>query len=165
MPPEQRQRIDQEYETRQRLEYFERANQELLQAFQQTQTQQRTAELNGYLQRPDVAAAAQAFDQRAGREGAFREEVIKRGQYYARLPEPVDIPVEQAVSEILRYVGPMNAPQPQAEAQMEAPAPQAAVAPAPKPVIPNIKGRGTSPVKKAVKSIDDLRARGRELGD
>jgi len=161
LPPEQRQKVDAEYQTQQRLEYFERANQELLGAFQQTQIQQRTNELDSFLGRQDVAQAAQVFDQRVGRAGAFRDEVVKRGQYYASLPQPMDIPVAQAVQEILSYVGPIN-PQAQAQGEIEeAAAPLAA--PAQKPIIPNIKGRGTSPIKKAVRSIDDIRARAKEF--
>jgi hypothetical protein len=38
------------------------------------------------------------------------------------------------------------------------PAQPQAVAPEQKPVIPNIQGRGTSPVRKVPKSIDDMRA-------
>lgn len=162
MPPEQRQQIDAQNESQQRLEYFERANSELLNAFNEQRTQQRASELDGYLGRPEVSQAISQFDQRIGQPGAFRDEVIRRGQYYASLPNPQDISVEQAVREVMMLAGVQAAQDAQAS---QGQAPQAAMQAAPqavqqtqKPVIPNIKGRGTSPVKKAVRSIDDLRA-------
>jgi hypothetical protein len=163
LPPEQRQKLDQQYESQQRLSYLEQANQELIAEYQGQMVQQRSQELDGYLGRPEVSQVAAAFDARVGRQGAFKDEVIRRGQYYASLPEAQDIPVEQAVREIMTLVGniaPQATPA-QAQTQMDGmqssfeQQPQAAQQP--KPVIPNIKGRGTSPAKKVVKSIDDLR--------
>lgn len=162
LPPEQRMALDQQYEEKQKLSYYEQANQELIAAYQNQMVQQRTSELDGYLGRPEVAQIASAFDARIGRPGAFKDEVIKRGQYYASLPEPQDISVEQAVREIMSFVGPTPQPAQQQQASMGETMGQMSESPqAPvqnqKPVIPNIKGRGTSPAKKVVKSIDDIR--------
>jgi hypothetical protein len=153
LPPEQRQQMDAQYQASQRLEYLERANQELLQTYQTQQVSQRSAELEGYLQRPEIAQITSAFDARMG-PGAFKNEVIRRGQYYASLPQAQDITVEQAVNEIMSLVGPV-APQQAPAPQIEPP--QAVQQHQMKPVIPNIKGRGTSPAKKIVRSISDLR--------
>jgi len=165
MPPEQRQQLDQQYEAQQRLAYLEQANQELVSGYQSQMVQQRASELDGYIGRPEVSQVASEFDARVGRQGAFRDEVIRRGQYYASLPNSQDITVEQAVQEIMNIVG---RPQPQgmqAQGQNQMVGTQAPVQQNTKPVIPNIKGRGTSPVKKAVRSIDDLRARARDFAE
>lgn len=158
LPPEQRQMLDQQYQEKQKLAYYEQANQELIAAYQNQMGQQRSYELDSYLNRPEVTSVASAFDARAGYAGAFKDEVIRRGQYYASLPNPQDIPVEQAVREIMSLVG---TPSPQAAAMQEQQNMMAGQQSMPqqqtKPVIPNIKGRGTSPAKKVVRSISDLR--------
>jgi len=160
MPPEQRQALDSQYEAQQKLAYLEQANQELVTGYQSQMVQQRTSELDGYIGRPEVAQVASDFDARVGKPGAFRDEVIRRGQYYASLPESQDITVEQAVREIMGLVG-FNNTQAQNGAQASEQNMEEST-PAPtmqnqKPVIPNIKGRGTSPVKKVARSIEDLR--------
>jgi hypothetical protein len=158
LPPEQRQQLDAQYEAQQRLAYLEQANQELVGGFQEQRVHQRASELDAYIGRPDIAQVVSAFDARVGQPGAFRDEVIRRGQYYASLPDPQDIPVEQAVREILGLVGPI--PQAQQAVGDEGQAMEATPAPVvqnQKPVIPNIRGRGTSPAKKVVRSVDDLR--------
>lgn len=126
----------------------------------------RGRELDFTLQRPDISQAQQAFDQKYG-EGAFRAEVIKRGQYYGY--QGKDIPVEQAVKEVMQYVGWQAQQTPTPQPQVAAPAmPQAGPSAAPqaqqaKPVIPNIQGRGTSPAKRVIGSMADIRARRKEL--
>jgi hypothetical protein len=153
MPPEQRQQLDAQYQEKQRLEYLEQTNQQLLEMYQNQAVHQRTSELDGYLGKPDIQATASAFDARVGQPGAFRDEVIRRGQYHASISGQ-DIPVEQAVREVMALIG--NAtPAPQMQAAAVNPATVAAQQN--KPVIPNIKGRGTSPAKKAISSISDLR--------
>jgi hypothetical protein len=158
MPPEQRQQLDQQYQAQQRLAYLEQANQELVSGYQSQMVQQRTSELDGYIGRPEVSQVASAFDARVGRQGAFRDEVIRRGQYYASLPESQDITVEQAVQEIMNLVGNISPQATPASAQAQVDGMQTAhEQQQSKPVIPNIKGRGTSPAKKVVRSMDDLR--------
>ena len=168
LPPEQRMALDQQYEEKQKLSYYEQANQELIAAYQNQMVQQRTSELDGYLGRPEVAQIASAFDARVGRPGAFKDEVIKRGQYYASLPEPQDVTVEQAVREIMSFVG--TAPQAQQAQGMQAEGEmnegqQAVIQQNQKPVIPNIKGRGSSPAKKVVRSIEDIRNMSKSFQD
>jgi hypothetical protein len=157
MPPEQRQQIDSQYEKEQKLSYYEQANQELLNMYQTQQVQQRASELDSYLGRPEISQTASQFDARAGRPGAFRDEVVRRGQYYASIPNGKDISVEQAAKEVMMLVGTnyqsqdTQNPLPQQQGQES------------KPVIPNIKGRSTSPAKRVVRSLDDLRRKSQEL--
>lgn len=159
LPPEQRQQVDAQNEAQQRLTYLEQANQELIAGYQNQTVQQRTGELDTHLGRPEVSSIASAFDARIGRPGAFRDEVIRRGQYYASLPESQDIPVEQAVREIMALVGNVQPQATQAEAQEQVDGAQAQHEQQTqnKPVIPNIKSRGTSPAKKVIRSIEDVR--------
>lgn len=126
----------------------------------------RSRELDFTLQRPDVTQAQQAFDSVHG-EGAFRNEVIRRGQFYAY--QGKDIPAEQAVEEVMRYV-PRQSPQAPGSHVPAATPPQAAPSPAAaaqaqqaKPVIPNIQGQGTSPAKRVIGSMADIRKRRKEL--
>jgi hypothetical protein len=155
MPPEQRQTIDAQYERDQKLAYLEQSNNELLNMYQQQSVQQRSNELDGYIQRPDVVSIAQSFDARAGKPGAFRDEVIKRGQYYASIGGE-DISVEQAVREVAQLVGyqQQQAANEMATAQTGLPPQSTATY---KPVIPNIKGRSSSPAKKVISSMEELK--------
>lgn len=154
LSPEQRQQWDQQYNERQRAYMLERQNQELLAAQQQSAVNQRVGELESYLQSPEISSVVQSFDSRVGKPGSFMAEVIKRGQYYASLPEPQDISVQQAVNEVLNLVGGISQQQ---AAAAEIPVEQKVIVPEDKPTIPNIKGSGTSPTKKLPNSIDDLR--------
>lgn len=157
LPPEQRAIFDQQYAEKQRLAYYEQENRDLVVAYQNQMGQQRSYELDGYLSRPEVASTVSAFDARVGYPGAFRDEVIRRGQYYANLPNAQDIPVEQAVREIMNLAGPIAAQAMAQQAPQDMGLSQQVQAQQSKPVIPNIKGRGTSPAKKVVRSISDLR--------
>lgn len=154
LPPEQRQAHDQASTLKQRAYELELQNQQLQQAYQQTQVQARTASLDSALDRPDVKTVAEAFDARVGKPGAFRDEVILRGQL-AWQTRGVDLTPEQAVKEVLALAGgsvaPAQSPQPQAQAQQRP------------PVIPNISGKGSSPARRAPRSIEDLKKLANEL--
>lgn len=128
----------------------------------QATMQARSLELDTILSRQDVASVASAFDARMGREGAFRDEVIRRGVLYAQGPNPKDITVAQAVGEVLAIIGTQAAAQPGAAPAGATQTP--GTAPASKPVLPPLPGSGgVSPAKKILKSTDDLRKRGQEL--
>jgi hypothetical protein len=116
----------------------------------------------------EIASVQSEFDQRHG-EGAFAAQVARTGDYYWRLGQ--DIPVEQAIQEVMKLVGrgPQTSSQPQVQGnpsqvsqgqQNMVSSPQA---PTPKPVIPSMQGRGTSPAKKVYNSLDDIRKRRQEL--
>lgn len=163
MPPEQRQAYESHLQAKQRLSELESQNQYLSQTYEQTAVHARTQELDWTLQRPEFSAVASQYDARLG-EGAFRQAVIERGKYHA-LANGQDISPEQAVQEVLRFLGGPQAfqPSPQAPGVMQQ-SPQP-VAPQRPPVITNIQGRGTSPAKKVVKSLDDLKKRAKELAE
>lgn len=169
LPPAQRQAVQELPNLRQENMTLQQKYDQLQQQFEYMTVQQRTNELNTHLSRPEISATVASFDARLGKAGAFRAEVIRRGQYYHDVLGQ-DKPVEEVVNEVLMLVGqsagtpPAMPPQPPQMASamgqgMGTPG-QTTVAPgvgAKPPVLPNISGRGTSPVKKTFKSTDDIR--------
>lgn len=149
MSPEQRAAYDSQLSNTRRMMALEAENQELSQSYQSFAVQQREGEVEMVLSRPDVSSVVQAFDQRVGRPGAFRDEVIKRGKLYAH--QGYDAPAQQVIGELINLVGGVPTPQQTIQQGMGQQPRQA------KPTLPNITGKGTSPVKKIPKSIDDLR--------
>lgn len=166
MPPEARDASHRA--TAQSLQAMDAQTQQQLmqQQYQQQLVQYRERELDFTLARPDVSTAIQAFDAQHG-AGAFRAEVVRRGQFYAY--QGKDISADEAVNETLKLLGPlMSAPQVPTQSVGQVPAQTAPEAQAPqaqaaKPVIPNIQGRGTSPAKVVPKSLADLRKLGKQL--
>jgi hypothetical protein len=159
--PVEQQALDRHWQAQQGMSQYEQQLAELQERNQQLSVQQRTFELDQQLSRQDVVSVIEAFDSRVGQPGAFRAEVIRRGQLYAAQGQ--DISAEQAVSEVLRLIGPMHQPSATpagAAAQGMAPqvsTPPQVVTPSQKPTIPNISGRGASVVKRKPKSLEDIK--------
>lgn len=159
LTPDAQAQYNNEVTSRQRLYQLEQQNQAFQQQFQGLELQTREFQLNTELSRPEVSPIVQAFEANAG-AGAFRNEVIKRGQYYAHV-HGKDIPVEQAVSEVLGILGKAYSTPNNASAGTTGV--QTNTIPTTKPaVIPNVQSQGTSPVKKAVRSLDDLKKLSKE---
>ena len=159
LPPEQRRQIETQSQERQRLYEMEQANEHLQQQYQQQSVQARNVQLDMVLSRPDVANTASVIDQRLGHIGAFRDLVIEEAQkvYYST---GQDISAEQAANLVLQKYGKLVAVEDaRAQVPMQAPVPQVQA----KPVIPSVQGRGTSPVKKVPKSLEDLKALAKEF--
>lgn len=164
MPIEQRMQFDAQANERQRLMQLEMQNQQLQEQYMNESVQARTIQLDMGLANPLVKQAVDAFDAAVGKPGAFRAEVIKRGQY-ANFTTGADIPVDQAISEVMQIVGPFVKAQAPASAVAPGAAPAAGATPPTQqpPVIPNVSGRATSPAKRVAKSVDDLREMARAL--
>lgn len=151
MDPNQRAQIDAQRTQERRLQEMEWQNQQLHQQQQQAIVSQRVAELDHALSDPKVAGIAQAYDAKAGKPGAFKEQVIMIGNHYD-VTYGQDISVQDAVSKaVTQFSGILGT----VEQQNTQQAPQQ-VTQQQKPVIPNVRGRGTSPVKSSPTSIDDL---------
>lgn len=132
-------------------------------------------EIDDRLALPTAAPVVAAFDARMGKPGAFRAEVIRRGQAYVN--SGAGISVEQNVNDLLAMIGgvaggtaaPSPAPAANAFAAGNAPAagggtPAASAGgKAPLPTLPNIRGKGGSPAKRTNLSLDEMRQKGREL--
>lgn len=141
---------------RQRVHNLESHNQYLTQTYETQAVAARTQELDWTLSRPEYTQAQAAYDARAGRPGAFKEQIIQRGQYHA-MTRGVDLSPDQVIQEVLGFLGGMQSLVPPQAAVVAAPVSTQPAAQTKPPVITNIQGRGTSPAKKAVKSIADLK--------
>lgn len=159
LTPDQQAQYNNEVSSRQRLYQLEQQNQAFQQQFQGLELQTREYQLSTELSRPEVSQVVQAFEAHAG-AGAFRNEVIKRGQYYAHV-HGKDIPVEQAVSEVLGVIGKAYSAPNNASAGTTSATPASTLPPKPA-VIPNVQSQGASPVKKTVKTLDDLKKLSKE---
>lgn len=158
LSPEERTRLAQQRQEMTRALTVEEQNAELQQELQQIRTETFRTQMSVALARPDVQNVMQAWDSRVGRPGAFLAEVQKVG-YYHHLQTGQDLPPEQAVAEVVGTLGKViGTGAPQAATGMTTTPPAGATAAgAPKPVLPNVASSGSSPVRRAPKSLDDLR--------
>jgi hypothetical protein len=129
-------------------------------SYENLAVQQRSMQLDSQIGRPETLQVAQAFDTRVGKPGSFRTECIRRGQMYAAQGQ--DVAVEQVVSEVVQLLGwqGQNAQAQQVQNGAGAAAAEGAGGTAqaePKPTFPSIRGKGTSPAKKAITSTAQLR--------
>lgn len=134
--------------------------------------QTRTIELQTVLTSPDVQAASEQINTKMGNPNFFAEEVLRHARFVARV-EGKDLSALDAVNAVLeRYGSLVQAAAPGtggAAQQQAAPSNPPATNPGTQktqqdpPVIPTVPSRQTAPVKKQIKSLDDIRARAREL--
>lgn len=157
LPPEQRAAIEQQREREIAFEQAGAQNQMLQQQMSQLVQQQATFELNQELARPEIATAITAYDTRLGQAGAFKAEVIRRGQYYEAVHK-ISPPASQLVTEILSLIGVQAQAQQGTQASSTATPSQVAHNQQQKPVISSFAGGGAkSPTRKVPSSIEDLR--------
>lgn len=152
LPTEQRQQIETQRQQQAEFELAQSYNQTLQTQMGQMVQRQAEMELSQELSRADIAGNIQAYDARLGQAGAFKSEVIKRGQYYEAVHK-ISPPANQLVAEVLNIIGM------QAQQGMQQSAPgQVLQNQQAKPVISSFVGGGAkSPARKAPTSIDDLR--------
>jgi len=169
LPPEKRAMIDQQsrlqmdaYTKEAKLNEFETREREHL-------TKLRTIQFETLMSRNDIHDIAKKWDSQAGMDGAFKQLVIEEAtkHFYitSRLnPDGMgeDLSPEQAVELVLKKFGKFISAGETAAAQPNLNGAPASAQPGatatPPPVIPHVPGRATSPVKKQVRSLDDLRA-------
>lgn len=155
LSPEDKKRYDDAIELRRQNSQLMKEREEFGTQAQNYQSQLKEFELNAILQAPETNQFMQEFDARQGKVGAFRQFVAQHA-YATEMATGRDVSAKEAVDAVMALIGrPAAAP--------------AAVQPAaqetqtqPKPVIPNIKSRGGSPVKKHAKTLDELRAYAQE---
>jgi len=159
MTPEDQATHDNHWNTRREASSLENERDHYRNQAENAMVDQRSQELDYELAKPEVNQAMQSFDQRMGRVGAFYSEVVARGQTAYANGTGRDISAKEAVEGVLSLMGHV--------AQQEAGVPSSPVVGASthrdKPIIPNIRGRGTSPVRKQVRSLDDIREIERNL--
>jgi hypothetical protein len=162
LTPQEQAAYNQQVQERNQLYNLQQQNADFQEQIFTQQVQARTAQLSQELSKPEVLNVVSAYDSRAGMPGAFKAEVIKRGQFYAH--QGVDAPVDQVVKELLMLVGPQA---PQANGIQQTVDNNAGIGgqasqqqnPIQKPhVIPNVGAQGTSPAKRVVRSLDEIRA-------
>lgn len=168
-PPHIQAQIERSRNANRQAFLLQEENQGFVTQAQQTAVQARTYELDTEILKPEVSQIAQEFDARVGRVGAFRDECMHRGALAWHFGKK-DISAAEAVQQVMSLVGKVIAP-PQAGAPaLPNPAQPAAAAPAapqpgaagqapvlPPPVMPNLSGSSTSPVRQAPRSVADLR--------
>lgn len=162
LPQDQKQVLDQRKTAEERAWQAEQQVQTLQEKFQTETLNARELQLQSTLDRAEFKAAAEAFDSRpGGKPGDFREAVCERGETtWIRSQGKVDLSPEQAVQEVIRLYGIQPAAPAAAMTAAPAAAPAVTATPvaAPKtPVIPNVAGGSTSPMKAGPRSISDLK--------
>lgn len=174
LSPQQQMQYQQGVEARSQQQLQQEQYEQLQTSYTSQAVQARTMQLDLVLSRPDVDRVASVVDQRMGNNGAFRDLVIQEAKAHF-LATNEDLPADKAVQMALDRYGKLidlGAPSQAAPNQQPTPAPQAPAAPQGqtgvvmnqgKPVIPNVKGRGTSPVKQVPKSLADLKKIGRQM--
>lgn len=161
--PEQRAYQEQQRRVEFEREQLQSQNQTLMTQQQQQLSEFRAQELNWVLARPEVSSVATAFDQKVGRPGAFRQAVIEKGlAHYTATQGREDLSAEQAAHEVLKLIGAVVTPMtsPGANQASQAGLIQQNGQP---PIIPNVSAKASSPVKKQVRSISDLKKKREEL--
>lgn len=162
LPPEQREAIDQQREREFALHQTSVQNQTLQQQMAQMVQNQTAFELNQELAKPEVVQTINAYDARLQKPGAFKAEVIRRGQYYEAVHK-ISPPAGQLVMEVLSLIGGSVQAQQGSFGTQQETSSQIVSQQAAKPVISNFSSSGKSPVKKIPNSIEDLRAMRRNL--
>lgn len=130
----------------------------------QQQIAQRESELEAVVNHPEVTEFSKLVAERLGDEFGLRNEIVRLGQYYWQT-QGRDVPTVELVRDLAKRYGytpgasqPQQTPvQPQAAQGFQVTPPKV-VAPSTKPTIPNIAGKGGSPVAKKPKSFSDLKA-------
>lgn len=156
LPPEQQRLYNERVRLRQENLFAQTEREKLeseyhgkLEAAQAQLDEVRYAQLDDALKKPEISQYIEAFDSQNGKN-AFKQEVINHAAYVYK-EKGIDMTAEQAVQSLLKY-SMIGAAKPQAT-----PPQQAVAQPSAKPTIPNVQGRPSSPVGKAVKTLDDLK--------
>lgn len=161
LPPEQQRLLDDRRDAQRQAFELEKQNS----GYQsQVQEQARNAKLmllDSGLERPDAKAFSDAYDAQMGKSGAFKEAVIEQGELAWAQQKRDLTPAEAIASAMARYkpfITASAAPgaQPGASGVLPPPAAKAGT-------IPNVQGKGSSPLKKSVRSIDDLKKLSKEM--
>lgn len=160
--PEQRRAYDTIMSERQRAADYQNENTQVQEMYQQAALQARQIQLDMALMKPDVSQKASAWDEKVGKAGSFRDTVISEAKLVAMATQQ-DLSAEEAVNLVLQKYGKFLEAGASAAVVPEPQAPTPVQNVVVKPVIPTIAGKGTSPVNKKPKSIDDLRAMGKDL--
>lgn len=150
LPEDQKRAYDESRQARAQASQLERQNQLLVSQFQAQAVQARSFELDQVLAKNEVKDAADIWDSVYG-PGSFKQEVIKHGKVEFSLNN-IDLLPQQAVDATIARMKPVL------DRLRSAPQSQSVDATQSKPrVIPNLQGKGSSPAKPVIKSLDDIK--------
>lgn len=167
LTPDQRAAYDRNVQAQVSSYQLQQQNQMLMEQVAEAKVQARTGDMNTALAKPEVREVQDIVDSRLG-AGTFQREVINAG-ILAWKTEGKDITAEEAVASVLSRIRPII----QGSGGQQAPGAGTLGAPTQQvqnpaagrpPVIPSVKGQGTSPVKQMPKSIADLRKIAASMG-
>lgn len=156
--PQQKALYDQAFQERRARENMEMQYQEQQGQMQEVQMRERQFELNLVMAKPEVAGVAQKLEAMMG-EGAFDQLVVDEGTRAWTLYNR-DISAQDAVNLVMQRFGKVASGSQQVippQAAPQTPQQPTAGMPGKPPVIPNIQGKGTSPVKRVPKSLDEIK--------
>lgn len=157
MTPEQRNQYDSRIATLRENSQLKYENEQTTTQMQDIMVQQRERELNLTLDDPAVNQVMQEFDARRGKVGAFRDEVVAyaNGQWYAKKQ---DISPREAVEGVFGLMGRSLTQEPAGMTNTQTNSATSVVQPrTPKPTIPSMKSGHASPVKRAPRTLDEMR--------
>lgn len=118
--------------------------------------QSRSFQLDQSLNQGEIKQTVDAVDTAMGAPGAFRQRVIEIGRLAALDPvNPRDMTVDEAVKIALQGFSPFMKVQGSVATQTSGAAKPA--------VIKNVSGTAATPAKRVIRSLDDIRARQKEL--
>jgi hypothetical protein len=148
MPEDQRKAFDHQRMVEKKAMTYEEQVTSMQSKLEEYETRQLDTELSLNLNDPTVSEIVRAYDERMGKPGAFREEVILRGDSLSRQMGRIATPKEvvaQMADFAKKLIGPLESYQ------------QPTVPARPKPALPNIQSRGnTSPAKQRFNNLEDL---------
>lgn len=164
LPPDQQRVLDERTEAQRKAWAAEQQSGMLEQQVHEQTRQAKQVLLQSSFARPDVKSFADSYDARAGKPGAFFEEVRATGELaYIQSQGKNDLTPDQAIELVMKKWSPFISPA-QASGNPATPAPgqdpnaARVVNPSQKPgVIPNLQGKAASPMKSGVRSLDDIR--------
>lgn len=153
-----RQQVDQQTRQRQDSWQKEALVSDTQTKYQELEVRQLQTEFNYEMIKPEVSSFSTAFDQMAGKPGAFIEEVKNRGEL-AYLRERKTIAPGEVIQAIMKQYGNITQVAQQSQAaKSNSPASKVVVKTSSKvATIPTVKGSSASPTKEGFTSLDAIR--------
>lgn len=159
LPPEQRQLVERQRTASLEKRDLEAENRQLRETQIQETHRRKAEEVDSVLNSPEYAPLVKAFDQRAGRDGAFKDEMYARGRM-AWDTARKNRSAQELAQEIVKLAA-LSAP---AAAPVDPPSSGSpGNTQATKKVIRRAPGGGGSPAAKPIRSIADIQERRKQL--
>lgn len=155
LPPEQRQLIQARMDSERQAETLAQQNQNIQNTLAEQHRQVMQMQFESTLARADIKSIADSFDTRVGKPGAFREQVRQHGELMWH--QGTTLTPDQAAQAVIAQYGLQATPQTTASTDGSTMASGKKVVQRTTQTIPNLQGRGASPLKTGPRSIEDLK--------